>query len=79
MRRLCRWPLLAGRVVVHEAMTLTMLWYIRKRPCWRPRGTLMYLVMAYGLGIFTVLMVLALLWLGWERRRDEQRGIKYPY
>jgi hypothetical protein len=31
----------------------------------------MYLAMAYGLGVCTSLMVLALLWLGWENRRDE--------
>jgi hypothetical protein len=31
----------------------------------------MYLAMAYGLGVATALMVLALLWLGWENRRDE--------
>jgi hypothetical protein len=34
----------------------------------------MYLVMAYCLGVFTALMVLALLWLGWENRRDEARA-----
>jgi hypothetical protein len=36
----------------------------------------MYLAMAYGLGVVTVLMVLALLWLGWEKRRDEARAVK---
>jgi len=39
----------------------------------------MYLAMAYGLGVCTSLMVLALLWLGWENRRDEievARGAK---
>ena len=34
----------------------------------------MYLVMAYGLGVCTALMVLALLWLGWENRREEARA-----
>ena len=33
----------------------------------------MYLVMAYGLGVLTLVMVLALLWLGWQHRRDEAR------
>ena len=28
----------------------------------------MYLAISYGLGLFTVLAVLALLWLGWENR-----------
>ena len=28
-------------------------------------------VIAYGRGVLTVLMLLALLWLGWENRRDE--------
>ncbi len=32
--------------------------------------------MAYCLGAFTALMVLALLWLGWEHRRDEARQEK---
>jgi hypothetical protein len=36
----------------------------------------MYLLMAYGLGIATVLMLLALLWLGWENRRDEALAAK---
>jgi hypothetical protein len=36
----------------------------------------MYLAMAYGLGIVTVLMMLALLWLGWENRRDEIEAAK---
>jgi hypothetical protein len=36
----------------------------------------MYLAMAYGLGIATVLMLLALLWLGWENRRDEIEAAK---
>jgi hypothetical protein len=36
----------------------------------------MYLAMAYGLGAITSLMVLALLWLGWEHRRDEARAAK---
>jgi hypothetical protein len=36
----------------------------------------MYLAMAYGLGVCTVLMVLALLWLGWENRRDEIEAAK---
>jgi hypothetical protein len=31
----------------------------------------MYLAIAYGLGVCTSLMVLALLWLGWENRRNE--------
>ena len=34
----------------------------------------MYLLMAYGLGVMTVIMVLALLVLGWQRRRDEKLG-----
>jgi hypothetical protein len=33
----------------------------------------MYLIMAYGLGVLTLVMVLALLWLGWQHRRDEAR------
>jgi hypothetical protein len=33
----------------------------------------MYLVMAYGLGVLTLAMVFALLWLGWQHRRDEAR------
>jgi hypothetical protein len=32
--------------------------------------------MAYGLGAVTSLMVLALLWLGWENNRDEARAAK---
>jgi hypothetical protein len=36
----------------------------------------MYLVMAYCLGAFTALMVLGLLWLGWEHRRDEAQAAK---
>lgn len=36
----------------------------------------MYLVMAYCLGAFTALMVLTLLWLGWEHRQDEVRAAK---
>ena len=39
----------------------------------------MYLMIAYGLGILTVLMLVALLVLGLQRRRDEKRGYKYPY
>ena len=39
----------------------------------------MYLLMAYGLGVMTVIMVLALLVLGWQRRRDEKHGYKYPH
>src|SRR5262249_59791379 len=31
------------------------------------------LIKAYGLGVVTLVMVLALLWLGWEHRRDETR------
>ena len=31
----------------------------------------MFLAMAYCLAVATALMVLALLWLGWEHRRDE--------
>jgi hypothetical protein len=31
----------------------------------------MYLIMAYGLGVLTLVMVLALL--GWEHRRQETR------
>jgi hypothetical protein len=36
----------------------------------------MYLIFAYGLGVCTSLMVLALLWLGWENRRDEALAAK---
>ena len=36
----------------------------------------MYLAMAYGLGVCTFLMVLALLWLGWEHRRDEALALR---
>jgi hypothetical protein len=34
----------------------------------------MYLAIAYCLGAFTALMVLTLLWLGWENRRDQVRA-----
>jgi hypothetical protein len=34
----------------------------------------MYLAISYGLGVFTVLAVLTLLWMGWEHRRDEARA-----
>ena len=33
----------------------------------------MYLIMAYGLGVLTLVMGLALMWLGWEHRRNETR------
>ena len=36
----------------------------------------MYLAISYGLGIFTVLAVLALLWMGWEHKRDEALAAK---
>ena len=36
----------------------------------------MYLAMAYGLGACTLLMVLALLWLAWEHRRDEALALR---
>jgi K+ transporter len=36
----------------------------------------MYLAMAYGLAITTALMILALVWLGWENRRNEARAAK---
>ena len=36
----------------------------------------MYLAISYGLGIFTVLAVLALLWMGWEHKRDEVLAAK---
>ena len=34
----------------------------------------MYLAIAYGLGAFTTLMVLTLLWLGWENRSERARA-----
>ena len=37
---------------------------------------MLYLALAYGLGIFTVVMVLALLWLGWENRREQAEASK---
>jgi len=36
----------------------------------------MYLAISYGLGIFTVLAVLAPLWMGWEHKRDEALAAK---
>jgi hypothetical protein len=36
----------------------------------------MFLAMAYCLAVATALMVLALLWLGWEHRRDEARAVR---
>ena len=36
----------------------------------------MYLAISYGFGIFTVLAVLALLWMGWEHKRDEVLAAK---
>ena len=36
----------------------------------------MYLAIAYGLAVCTALKVLALLWLGWEHRRDEALAAK---
>jgi hypothetical protein len=32
--------------------------------------------LAYGFVIFTALLVIGLLWLGWEHRRDVARGTK---
>jgi hypothetical protein len=34
----------------------------------------MFLAMAYGLAVATALMVLALLWLGWEQKRGEAKA-----
>jgi hypothetical protein len=34
----------------------------------------MYLALAYGLVTFTILIVLWLLWLGWENSRDQMRA-----
>jgi hypothetical protein len=38
------------------------------------QGGSMYLALAYGLVAFTILVVLWLLWLGWENRRDQVRA-----
>jgi hypothetical protein len=34
----------------------------------------MYPAISYGLGVFTLLMVLGLLWMGWQRRHDKARA-----
>jgi hypothetical protein len=34
----------------------------------------MFQLMAYGFVGFTAMMVLALLWMGWEHRRDEAKA-----
>jgi len=36
----------------------------------------MYLIMAYCFGAFTTLLVLGLLWLGWQHNREEARQRK---
>ena len=36
----------------------------------------MFLAMAYGLAVVTALMVVALLWLGWEQKRDEAKAAR---
>ena len=39
-------------------------------------GLKMYLIMAYCFGAFTTLLVLGLLWLGWQHNREEARQRK---
>jgi hypothetical protein len=36
----------------------------------------MFLAIAYGLAVCTALMVLALLWLGWENRRNQTEAVR---
>ena len=34
----------------------------------------MYHLLAYGFVGFTIIMVVAVLWMGWEHRRDERKA-----
>jgi hypothetical protein len=40
----------------------------------RDKVSSMYLAIAYGLGAFILVMVLVLLWIGWQHKRDEARA-----